>query len=62
MSGAVLLGLFLFGSIWSAQAYENVTNGDIAKRSYKANARSGPVQLAAAEYARVRRSGAERHP
>ena len=44
MFGAVLLGLFLFGSIWSVQAYENVTNGDIAK-TYIANARSA-VQLA----------------
>jgi len=44
MIGAVLLGLFLFGSIWSVQAYENVTNGDIAK-TYIANATSA-VQLA----------------
>jgi hypothetical protein len=44
MVGAVLLGVFVFGSIWSVQAYENVTNGNIAK-TYIANARSA-VQLA----------------
>jgi hypothetical protein len=44
MVGAVLLGVFVFGSIWSVQAYENVTNGDAA-RTYIANARSA-VQLA----------------
>jgi hypothetical protein len=41
--GAVLLGVFVFGSIWSVQAYENVTNGDVAK-TYIANALSA-VQL-----------------
>lgn len=46
MVGAVLLGVFVFGSIWSVQAYENVTNGDAA-RTYIANARSA-VQLAPA--------------
>ena len=44
MVAAVVLGVFVFGSIWSVQAYENVTNGDIA-RTYIANARSA-VQLA----------------
>ena len=44
MVGAVLLGVFVFGSIWSVQNYENVTNGDVAK-TYIANARSA-VQLA----------------
>ena len=44
MVGAVVLGIFVFGSIWSVQAYENVTNGDVA-RTYIANARSA-VQLA----------------
>jgi hypothetical protein len=47
MVGAVLLGVFVFGSIWSVQAYENVTNGDAA-RTYIANTRSA-VQLAPAQ-------------
>ena len=34
---AAMLALFVFGSIWSVQAYENVTNGNEA-RSYIANA------------------------
>lgn len=34
---AVMLALFVFGSIWSVQAYENVTNGNEA-RTYIANA------------------------
>ena len=34
---AALFGVFVFGSIWSVQAYENVTTGDLARR-YIANA------------------------
>lgn len=36
MIAAVLLGIFVFGSIWSVQAYENVTTGNVA-RTYVAN-------------------------
>ncbi len=36
-AASALVGLFVFGSIWSAQAYESVTSGSIAA-SYIANA------------------------
>ncbi len=39
-----VFGVFVFGSIWSAQAYENVTTGDVAK-SFVSNAEQA-VQLA----------------